>query len=62
MATNVVREASELLSSWQVWRAADTCYTTPRITKVTIVVREQSREGSYFEAPPEPRGVERTFN
>jgi hypothetical protein len=25
---------------------------------VTIVVREQSRESSYFEAPPEPRGVE----
>jgi hypothetical protein len=32
------------------------------MTKVTIVVREQSRESRYSETLVETRGVERSFN
>jgi hypothetical protein len=59
MAMDVAQEASEALAES---REQPTSTTTPRITKVTIVVREQSQESSYFEALPEPRGVEPTFN
>jgi hypothetical protein len=41
----------------RILRAANTYYTTPRITNLTIVVREQSRESSYFEALPKLGGV-----
>ena len=40
MATNVGKEASEALVES---RAADIYYTTPKVTKVTAVVREQSQ-------------------
>jgi len=53
-ATNVVQEASEALAES---RAANIYYTMPGVTKVTIVVREQPQESSYFEALLEPRGV-----
>jgi len=47
-----VQEASEALA--ESGEQPTSNYTTPRITKVTVVVREQSQESSYFKALLDP--------
>jgi len=42
-------------------RASDIYYTTPRIAKVTIAMREQSQKSSYFEALLDPKGRGGTY-